>query len=75
MTSKTDTAAKPDASPNSKVEGEGSYSATRDYNERTKSFIDSGKVDEAAGKARPKSDAEAKDLLEAEKAGRERAKP
>jgi hypothetical protein len=27
--------------------GEGSYSGTRDYNERTKKFIDSGKVEQA----------------------------
>ena len=33
-----------------KVEGEGSYSASKDYNERTKKFVDSGKVDEAARK-------------------------
>ena len=31
-----------------KVEGEGSYSATKDYNQRTKKFIDSGKVEQAA---------------------------
>lgn len=26
------------------VEGEGSYSGTKDYNERTKQFVQSGKV-------------------------------
>ena len=30
------------------VEGEGSYSGTKDYNARTKKFVDSGKVDKAA---------------------------
>ena len=34
-----------------KVEGEGSYSGTKDYNQRTKKFIDSGKVEEAADDA------------------------
>ena len=34
-----------------KVEGEGSYSGTKDYNERTRKFIDSGKVEEAADEA------------------------
>jgi len=31
-----------------KVEGEGSYSGTADYNKRTEKFIKSGKVDKAA---------------------------
>ena len=31
-----------------KVEGEGSYSGTKDYNQRTGKFIDSGKVEQAA---------------------------
>ena len=30
------------------VEGEGSYSGTRDYNERTKEFLKSGKAEKAA---------------------------
>ena len=41
-----------------KVEGEGSYTGTKDYNQRTKKFIDSGKVDEAAHDAEPKSEEE-----------------
>lgn len=36
----------------SKVEGEGSYSATADYNKRTADFLKKGKVDEAAREAR-----------------------
>ena len=31
-----------------KVEGEGSYSGTKDYNERTRKFMEQGKVDDAA---------------------------
>jgi len=37
------------------VEGEGSYSGTKDYNERQRKFIESGKVDEAARDSQPQS--------------------
>lgn len=57
-----------------KVEGEGSYSATRDYNERTKRFIDSGKVDKAANDAAPKSTEEQQSMQKAERLGKKRAK-
>jgi hypothetical protein len=54
--------------------GEGNYKATRDYNERTKDFVGSGKVDEAAEKAKPKDEHEARDLKKAEDIGRSHAK-
>jgi hypothetical protein len=57
-----------------KVEGEGSYSGTKDYNERTKKFIDSGKVERAAHDASPQSEEEAKKMQQAERAGKKRAK-
>jgi hypothetical protein len=57
-----------------KVEGEGSYSGTKDYNERTKKFIDSGKVDEAAHDAEPKSEEEKQAMQKAERIGKQRAK-
>lgn len=57
-----------------KVEGEGSYSGTRDYNERTKRFIESGKVDEAARNAEPKSEEEKQAMEEAERIGKARSK-
>jgi len=57
-----------------KVEGEGSYTGSKDYNERTKKFVDSGKVDDAARKAEPKSDQEKHAMQKAERVGRERAK-
>ena len=41
------------------VEGEGSYSGTRDYNERTQRFIDKGKVDKAAKEAERALDSDA----------------
>lgn len=60
--------------PEDKEHGEGNYKATRDYNERTKEFIDSGKVDEAAAKAKPKNEQEAREMKQAEEAGKSHAK-
>jgi len=57
-----------------KVEGEGSYTASKDYNERTKKFVDSGKVEEAANEAKPNSEQEAHEMKKAERLGKERAK-
>ena len=57
-----------------RVEGEGSYSGTRDYNERTKRFIKSGRVGAAARRAAPKSKEEARAMAKAERIGRSRAK-
>ena len=57
-----------------KVEGEGSYSGSKDYNERTKKFIDSGKVEQAAEEAKPKSEQEAHEMQKAERIGRQHAK-
>jgi hypothetical protein len=53
------------------VEGEGSYTGTRDYNERTADFIKKGKVDKAAQDARQAMDSgEAADLKAAEEKGK-----
>ena len=57
-----------------KVEGEGSYTGTKDYNERTKKFIESGKVEKAAREAKPKNEREAREMKEAELKGKRRAK-
>ena len=57
-----------------KEHGEGNYKATEDYNRRTKEFIGSGKVEEAAAKAKPQS-AEEKDAMNAaEEKGKARSK-
>ena len=61
-------------SKHDKVEGEGSYSGTRDYNDRTKRFIKAGRVGAAARKAAPKSKDEAHAMAKAERIGRQRAK-
>ncbi len=53
------------------VEGEGSYSGTRDYNERTAKFIKEGKVDKAAKDAERALDSdEAAELKKAEAQGK-----
>jgi hypothetical protein len=57
-----------------KVEGEGSYTGSKDYNERTKKFVDSGKVEQAAKDAKPKSEQEAHEMQKAERVGRQHAK-
>ena len=54
------------------IEGEGSYSGTRDYNKRTAEFIKKGKVDKAAKDAeRAMDSSEAADLKEAEQKGKQ----
>lgn len=54
--------------------GEGNYKASRQYNDATKKFVESGKVDEAAKEAQPHSEAEALEMANAEAEGRRRAK-
>ena len=56
------------------VHGEGNYAASRDYNERTKRFVESGQVEEAARAAEPGSDAEAMQMAAAEAEGKRHAK-
>ena len=51
--------------------GEGDREADRHYREKTRDFVESGKVDEAAEKARDQDPEEAE---KAEEAGRKRAK-
>jgi len=57
--------------PKDRIEGEGSYSGTRDYNERTTKFIEKGKVGKAAREARRAVDSdEAAELKRAEAQGK-----
>ncbi len=56
------------------VYGEGNYAASRQYNDATRDFAQSGRVDEAARNAAPQSDAEAKDMQAAEAEGKRHAK-
>ena len=57
-----------------KVEGEGSYSGTKDYNRRTEKFIKSGKVEQAAEDAKPETEQEAHEMQKAERIGKQKAK-
>ena len=57
-----------------KVEGEGSYSGTKDYNKRTEKFVKSGKVEQAAEDAKPETEQEADEMKEAERIGKQKAK-
>ena len=59
---------------NDKVHGEGNYAASKQYNDATKKFVQSGRVDDAAKAAAPRSPAEAQDMERAEQAGKRRAK-
>ena len=61
--------------PEDKEHGEGNYKASKDYNDATKKFVESGKVDEAADKAKPKNQQEAREMRDAEEAGKSKAKP
>lgn len=58
-------------SKDSKVEGEGSYSGTRAYNEATAEFLKKGKVEQAAKEAeRALDSADGAELKSAEEIGR-----
>jgi hypothetical protein len=57
-----------------KVHGEGNYKAAREFDAAEAAFVKSGRVDQAARDAAPKSDAEAAELARAEQAARERAR-
>jgi hypothetical protein len=57
-----------------KIEGEGSYTGAKQYNDATREFVEEGKVGQAAGKAKPKTPEEAREMEAAERAGKARAK-
>ena len=60
--------------PKRGVEGEGSYKGTKDYDERTRKFVESGKVEKAARDAAPRSEKEKHEMQKAERIGKARAK-
>lgn len=55
------------------LQGEGNYDASRRYREKTEAFVESGRVDEAAESAAHVTPEEARELEQAEQAGRDRA--
>ena len=60
--------------PKGEVEGEGSYKGSKDYNQRTQKFVESGKVEDAARAAKPQSEEEAHQMHKAERIGKQRSK-
>jgi hypothetical protein len=56
------------------VEGEGSYSATRDYQKNIKEYLDKADVKQDAENAKPRSEAEARELEQAEREGKSHSK-
>lgn len=57
-----------------KVHGEGNYEAARDYDERTRKYLENADVEADARRAEPGNEAEAKRLEQAERAGKRHAK-
>jgi small-conductance mechanosensitive channel len=56
------------------VEGEGSYSATREYQKNIKEYLEKADVESDAEAAKPRSESEARELEEAERAARSHSK-
>jgi hypothetical protein len=56
------------------VHGEGNYKATRDYNQGIAEHMKNHDVEREAREAAPKSEQEQREMDEAERKGRERAK-
>lgn len=56
------------------IQGEGNYEAARRYRKDVKEFVETADIDKAARAARPKTDAERRELEAAEKAGKARGK-
>ena len=56
------------------VHGEGNYQATRDYNQRTKEYLESADVEKDARDAAPRSESEAREMKDAETKGKRHAK-
>ena len=52
------------------VEGEGSYTATRDYQKNIQDYLEKADVDADAQAAKPRSESEARELEQAEREGK-----
>ena len=62
------------ASDEGQVEGEGSYSATRNYQKDIKDYLDKADVESDAEASKPRSESEARDLEQAEREGKSHSK-
>ena len=58
----------------SQIEGEGSYSASRNYQQNIESYLEHANVQGDAEAAQPRSESEARELEEAERAARSHSK-
>ena len=56
------------------VEGEGSYTAARDYQKNIKEYLQKADVEADAEAAKPRSDSEAREIEQAEREGRSHSK-
>jgi hypothetical protein len=56
------------------VQGEGDYKSAEKFNQAERAFVKSGAVEKAAGEAEPKSADEARQMKDAEQAGRSHSK-
>ena len=65
---------KPSAQGQDQVEGEGSYTATRDYQKNIKEYLDKADVQSDAEAAKPRSESEARELEQAEREGKSHSK-
>jgi hypothetical protein len=61
---------RPGAGDTPRQMGEGSYEGTRDYQKRIQRYLDRADVASDAEKARPRSEQDARELEQAEKAGK-----
>jgi hypothetical protein len=57
-----------------KVQGEGDYESAKKFDDDEAAFVKSGRVDQAAREAEPKSQAEADAMKKAEEIGKSRSK-
>lgn len=65
---------KPAAQKGGQQMGEGSYEATRDYQDRTKEYLKKADVEADAQAAKPRSEQEAREMEKAEEEGRSHSK-
>jgi hypothetical protein len=68
------TSAKTPKDENPDLQGEGNYTAARNYREKTEAFVKDGKVPPAAEAAKPESEQVAREMREAERVGKEPAR-
>jgi hypothetical protein len=64
----------PRTTPTPDNQGEGNRDAARRYNDDQKRFVESGAVADSARHARPETDQQAQEMLDAEEQGRRKAK-